>query len=131
VAARNIDIVLGGLADAIRSRDPERIAEFLGPDLVWEGPGLLTWSEIWCDVENLKSFRSSRDRRVSPGHRVKDVSALHNYLALIFHCHWRQSRERTWQVARSETFRAADDPRYVRSPEAWSLACAAMDGSRR
>jgi limonene-1,2-epoxide hydrolase len=42
VAARNIDIVLGGLADAIRSRDPERIAEFLGPDLVWEGlePGL-------------------------------------------------------------------------------------------
>ena len=42
MAARNIDIVLGGLADAIRSRDPERIAEFLGPDLVWEGlqPGL-------------------------------------------------------------------------------------------
>jgi SnoaL-like domain len=42
VSARNIDIVLGGLADAIRSRDPERIAEFLGPDLVWEGlePGL-------------------------------------------------------------------------------------------
>jgi len=42
VAARNIDIVLGGLADAMRSRDPEHIAEFLGPDLVWEGvePGL-------------------------------------------------------------------------------------------
>jgi len=42
MAARNIDIILGGLADAIRSRDPERIAEFLGPDLVWEGlePGL-------------------------------------------------------------------------------------------
>ncbi len=42
LAGRNIDIVLGGLADAIRSRDPERIAEFLGPDLVWEGlePGL-------------------------------------------------------------------------------------------
>ena len=42
MAARNIDIVLGGLADAIRSRDPERIAEFFGPDLVWEGvePGL-------------------------------------------------------------------------------------------
>jgi len=37
MAARNIDIVLGGLADAIRSRDPERIAEFLDPDLVWEG----------------------------------------------------------------------------------------------
>ena len=42
MAGRNIHIVLGGLADAIRSRDPERIAEFLGPDLVWEGlePGL-------------------------------------------------------------------------------------------
>jgi limonene-1,2-epoxide hydrolase len=42
VAARNIDIVLGGLADAMRSRDPEHIAEFLGADLVWEGlePGL-------------------------------------------------------------------------------------------
>jgi hypothetical protein len=42
VAAQNIDIVLGGLADAMRSRDPERIAEFLAPDLVWEGvePGL-------------------------------------------------------------------------------------------
>lgn len=42
MSARNINIVLGGLADAMRSRDPERIAEFLGPDLVWEGvePGL-------------------------------------------------------------------------------------------
>jgi hypothetical protein len=42
VAARNIDIVLGGLADAMRSRDPERIAGFLRTDLVWEGlePGL-------------------------------------------------------------------------------------------
>ena len=42
MAVRNIDIVLGGLADAIRSRDPECIAEFLGPDPVWEGvePGL-------------------------------------------------------------------------------------------
>ena len=42
MAARNIDIILGGLADAIRSRDPERFAEFLRPDLVWEGlePGL-------------------------------------------------------------------------------------------
>jgi hypothetical protein len=42
VAARNIDVVLGGPADAMRSRDPERIAEFLVPDLVWEGlePGL-------------------------------------------------------------------------------------------
>ena len=46
--------------------------------------GLLTWSEIWCDVENSKSFRSSRDRRISPGHRLKGASALHNFLASIF-----------------------------------------------
>jgi hypothetical protein len=48
------------------------------------GPGLLTWSEIWRDVENSKSLRSSRDRRIVPGHRVKGASALHNYLASIF-----------------------------------------------
>src|ERR1700745_1401142 len=47
-------------------------------------PGLLTWSEIWCDVENSKSFRSSRDCRIFPGHRLKGASALHNYLASIF-----------------------------------------------
>src|SRR5436190_12324680 len=47
-------------------------------------PGLLTWSEIWCDVENSKSFRSSRHCRVSPGHRLKGASALHNFLASIF-----------------------------------------------
>ena len=46
--------------------------------------GLLTWSEIWCDVENSKSFRSSRNCRVSPGHRLKGASALHNFLASIF-----------------------------------------------
>jgi limonene-1,2-epoxide hydrolase len=42
VTARNIEIVLGGLADAMRNRDPERIGEFLAPGLVWEGvePGL-------------------------------------------------------------------------------------------
>ena len=79
-------------------------------------PGLPTWSEIWCDVENSKSFRSSHPRRVSRGHRLKGPGALHNYLALIFHSRWRQSRERTWQVARSETFRPAGGVRYVRSP---------------
>ncbi len=47
-------------------------------------PGLLTWSEIWCDVDNSKRFRSSRDDRVSPGHRIKGGSALHNSLASIF-----------------------------------------------
>jgi limonene-1,2-epoxide hydrolase len=42
MAGRNIEIILGGLADAVRRQDPERIAEFLAPDLVWEGlePGL-------------------------------------------------------------------------------------------
>src|SRR5512140_59967 len=44
----------------------------------------MTWSEIWCDVENSTSFRSSRDRRIFPGHRLKGASALHNYLASIF-----------------------------------------------
>jgi hypothetical protein len=44
----------------------------------------MTWSEIWCDVENSKSFRSSRDRRILPGHRLNGASALHNFLASIF-----------------------------------------------
>lgn len=40
MTARNIEIVLGGLVDAVR--DPERIAGFPAPDLVWDGvsPGL-------------------------------------------------------------------------------------------
>ena len=56
MAARNIDIVLGGLADAVRSRDPERIAEFLGPGLVWEGvePGLRCdgWQQAMSVIRN-------------------------------------------------------------------------------
>ena len=55
--------------------------EHAEPDV---SPGLLTWCEIWCDVENSKSFRSSRDRRIFPGHRLKGASALHNFLASIF-----------------------------------------------
>ena len=46
--------------------------------------GLLTRCEIWCDVENSKSFRSSRDHRIFPGHRLKSAPALHNFLAFIF-----------------------------------------------
>ena len=46
--------------------------------------GLLTWSEIWCDVDNSKRFRSSCTRHVSQGHRLKGVAALHNFLASIF-----------------------------------------------
>lgn len=42
MTGRNIEIILGGLMDAVRYRDPRRIADFLAPDLVWEGvsPGL-------------------------------------------------------------------------------------------
>jgi hypothetical protein len=47
-------------------------------------PGLLTRCEIWCDMENSKSFRSSCDHRIFPGHRLKSAPALHNFLALIF-----------------------------------------------
>ena len=35
MTARNIEIVLGGLVDAVH--DPERVAGFLAPDLVWDG----------------------------------------------------------------------------------------------
>jgi hypothetical protein len=42
MARRNIEIILGGLAAAVRNQDPEHITEFLAADLVWEGlaPGL-------------------------------------------------------------------------------------------
>jgi hypothetical protein len=42
MTAGNIEIILGGPVDAVRYRDPERIAGFLDPDLVWDGvePGL-------------------------------------------------------------------------------------------
>ena len=44
----------------------------------------MPWSEIWCDVDNSKRFRSSCSRHVSQGHRLKGVAALHNFLAFIF-----------------------------------------------
>jgi hypothetical protein len=85
-------------------------------------PGLLTWSEIWCDVENSKSFRSSYDRRVSQGHRLRGASALHNYLALIFHC---SGRDDTEQYAGKHQKEPGHEPRdtpspgdYVRNPGA-------------
>jgi hypothetical protein len=42
MAAGNLEIILGGLVDAVRNQDPERITDFLAPDLTWEGlaPGL-------------------------------------------------------------------------------------------
>ena len=45
------------------------------------GPGLLIWSEIWCDVENSESFRSSRDCRVS---QVTD-SRVHQLYIISLH----------------------------------------------
>src|SRR5271170_5285398 len=63
---------------------PKRSSHRPKEDRILGGPGLPTWSEIWCDVENSKSFRSSRDRRIFPGHRLKGASALHNFLAYIF-----------------------------------------------
>jgi hypothetical protein len=72
-------------------------------------------------VENSKSFRSSCDRRVFPGHRLRGASALHNYLALIFHCSGRDDTER---YAGKHQKEPGHEPRdtpspgdYVRSPE--------------
>jgi hypothetical protein len=42
MTARNIEIVLGGLVDAVRYRDPKRIAGFLAPDLVGDGISPMT-----------------------------------------------------------------------------------------
>lgn len=35
--SRDLDLILGGLADAVRDQDPEHVAAFLAPDVVWEG----------------------------------------------------------------------------------------------
>jgi hypothetical protein len=60
----------------------------LGPSVstLLTAPGLLTWSEIWCDVENSKSLRSSRDCRIfqvtdSRVHRLYIIS-LHLFSLL-------------------------------------------------
>ena len=42
---RNIEIILGGLVDAMRNQDAEPIAEFLAPGVVWEG----VWPDLRCD----------------------------------------------------------------------------------
>ncbi|HYB46105.1 MAG TPA: zinc-binding dehydrogenase [Streptosporangiaceae bacterium] len=78
------DLLQGYLDDVAAGRAVVPVGHVYRFDQTVQAPGLLTWSEIWCDVENSKSFRSSCDRRVSPGHRLKAASALHNYLALIF-----------------------------------------------
>ena len=63
---------------------PDSTDQILDSLILREAPGLLTWSEIWCDVDNSKRFRSSCNRHVSQGHRLKGVAALHNFLASIF-----------------------------------------------
>jgi predicted enzyme related to lactoylglutathione lyase len=35
--AQNVDLILFGWVDALRRRDPERIADRLAPDIVWQG----------------------------------------------------------------------------------------------
>jgi hypothetical protein len=71
VAARNIDIVLGGLADAMRGRDPEYIAEFLGPDLVWDGLD----SGLRCDGRQ-KAMSIIRNRFAAAPLIVQAVEAM-------------------------------------------------------
>ena len=36
-ATENLDIILFGWIDALRRRDPDRIADRLAPDIVWQG----------------------------------------------------------------------------------------------
>ena len=91
--------------------------------------GLLTWSEIWCDVDNSKRFRSSCSRHVSQGHRLKGVAALHNFLASIFTAPgvttWRDmsGNTRKNQVTRLVTLRH-------QSTMSGALGLAAMCGRR-
>ena len=37
MARRNIEIILGGLVDAVREQDAERVAALLAPDVIWVG----------------------------------------------------------------------------------------------
>lgn len=71
MAERNIDIVLTGLVDAIRSQDPGRIADLLAPDLVWEGlrPGLR------CDGRE-QALRLIRNRFAAALFSVDAVEAI-------------------------------------------------------
>jgi limonene-1,2-epoxide hydrolase len=71
MAGRNIDIVLTGLVDAIRSQDPGRIADLLAPDLVWEGlrPGLR------CDGRE-QALRLIRNRFAAALFSVDAVEAI-------------------------------------------------------
>src|SRR5690349_16410855 len=89
--------------------------------------GLPTWSEIWCDVENSKSFRSSRDRRIFPGHRLKGASALHNYLASIFTAPsvtaWSDMSGNTRKTQVTQTCDTASPVDNVRSPGPGGRKC--------
>jgi limonene-1,2-epoxide hydrolase len=71
MAGRNIDIVLTGLVDAIRSQDPGHIADLLAPDLVWEGlrPGLR------CDGRE-QALRLIRNRFAAALFSVDAVEAI-------------------------------------------------------
>jgi limonene-1,2-epoxide hydrolase len=71
VAGRDIDIVLTGLVDAIRSQDPERIADLLAPDLVWEG----LRPELRCDGRD-QALRLIRNRFAAALFSVDAVEAI-------------------------------------------------------
>jgi hypothetical protein len=95
---------------------------------VWfaRGPGLLTWSEIWCDVDNSERFRSSWSRHVSQGHRLKGDAALHNFLASIFTAPgvttWRDISGKHQKEPGHQARDTASPVDNVRSPEAWSVS---------
>lgn len=71
MAGRDIDIVLTGLVDAIRSQDPERIADLLAPDLVWEG----LRPELRCDGRD-QALRLIRNRFAAALFSVDAVEAI-------------------------------------------------------
>jgi limonene-1,2-epoxide hydrolase len=71
VAGRNIDIILGGLVDAVRGQDAERVAELLAPDLVWEG----LRPELRCDGRE-QALRLIRNRFAAALFSVDAVEAI-------------------------------------------------------
>ncbi|MGH3182222.1 MAG: nuclear transport factor 2 family protein, partial [Streptosporangiaceae bacterium] len=45
MASGELELILSGLVGAVRDQDPEHIAAFLAPDVVWEG----TSPDLRCD----------------------------------------------------------------------------------